>query len=105
VTKAESTDLIIASIPLAAVYYECGGVEQVKNAREIRSIVKMKGVLLNHSRGWLVLDESRIEDPFHTPGDVREFIKGNMVFHETEAKGIKIFSWDARRISRVIEPY
>ncbi len=111
-------DVIIASIPLAADFYECGPVEYMlnngeidqfrkpasngfmldifTNAKAIVNLNEFKKVISANSSGWIVLDGQRFIGPGAIPEDVKDFINNNLERHSTPAdETIYIFRWDS----------
>jgi hypothetical protein len=111
-------DVIIAGIPLAADFYECGQVEYMLNNGEIdqfrepdsngfmldifsdsKAIVNLddlKKALLSHPRGWIVSNGERFNSPASTSDEVRNFIINNLERHSTQADDTMfIFEWDS----------
>lgn len=113
----QNGDLIIASIPLAADFYNCGHVDYMldngeidqfrkpdsngfmldvfSNSKAIVNLDDLKRVLSANSSVWIVSDQERYNSPGSTPDNMREFIANNLERQSTNADDtIFIFKWD-----------
>jgi len=114
--NSKPNDVIVAAIPLAADFYRCGNIKYkldngdiefnrklssneflldlYSNAQAITNEDELKKAILINPRGWLVLDKTRFERHLNIPREIKEFVEKNLIYHDTKAKGIVVYSWD-----------
>jgi hypothetical protein len=114
----QSGDIIISSVPLAALYY-FGNIDYRLNNGAFHNIVEgktyrdpstnipaitnlnsLKHIIMENSRGWLLLDTNKMRNPNDIPHDVSEYIIKNMEQHNKKKEDtVYIFSWNNRQDS------
>lgn len=103
----KSNDIVIATEPLTASFYNCGDIQyvltnnpnkidyKVNNIINIFNLNDLKNVIQKNKKGWILIDMARFNTTRYIRKDIKTYLTENLPSYIIDPHGtIVVFNWD-----------